>query len=159
MSKQRIVLIFSVIFFFGCDQSQRAQSEIIVKEGMVWIPRGVFQMGGNSEEARKDEYQQHPVQVDGFWMDQTEVTNEITQTFGYFELNAIDQMALANFLKSLPQAKEVKLENNLVKLNLNAELSEEELSKKLAKAKIFATHFVKKHPSLEQQFLTLTKAQ
>ena len=74
--------------------------------------------------------------------------DQITQTFGYFELNAIDQMALANFLKSLPQAKEVKLENNLVKLNLNAELSEEELSKKLAKAKIFATHFVKKHSSL-----------
>ena len=85
--------------------------------------------------------------------------DRITQTFGYFELNAIDQKALANFLKSLPQAKEVKLENNLVKLNLNAELSEEELSKKLAKAKIFATHFVKKRPSLEQQFLTLTKAQ
>lgn len=75
MSKQRIVFIFSVIFFLGCDQSQRAQREIIVKEGMVWIPQGVFQMGGNSEEARKDEYPQHPVQVDGFWMDQTEVTN------------------------------------------------------------------------------------
>ena len=75
MSKQIIVFIFSVIFFWGCNQSQSPQRKIIVKEGMVWIPNGVFQMGANSEEARKDEYPQHPVQVDGFWMDQTEVTN------------------------------------------------------------------------------------
>ena len=83
--------------------------------------------------------------------------DQITQTFGYFELNAIDQTALANFLKDLPQAKEVIFENKLVLLKLNTELSEEELAKKLAKAKIYPTHFVKKRPSLEQQFLTLTK--
>ena len=85
--------------------------------------------------------------------------DQITQTFGYFELKAIDQTALKNFLEKLPQTKEVKSENNHIRLNLNAELSEEELSKKLAGANIFITHFVKKRPSLEQQFLTLTKAQ
>ncbi len=45
------------------------------REGMVWIPGGEFTMGGVGKEARKDEFPQHRVRVDGFWMDETEVTN------------------------------------------------------------------------------------
>jgi formylglycine-generating enzyme required for sulfatase activity len=41
-------------------------------EGMVWIPGGVFWMG--SEEF-DDAQPVHKVQVDGFWMDKTTVTN------------------------------------------------------------------------------------
>ncbi len=53
-------------------------------EGMVWIPGGTFKMGTdflvkpgkeNPDRIKLDEYPEHEVTVDGFWMDQTEVTN------------------------------------------------------------------------------------
>lgn len=44
-------------------------------EGMVFIPAGVFMMGGVGEEARPDELPRHKVFVSGFFMDETEVTN------------------------------------------------------------------------------------
>ena len=44
-------------------------------EGMVWIPGGEFMMGADNEQARPDEYPKHKVIVDGFWMDENEVTN------------------------------------------------------------------------------------
>jgi sulfatase modifying factor 1 len=43
--------------------------------GMVWIPGGEFTMGSDSKEAWDDEKPTHRVRVDGFWMDETEVTN------------------------------------------------------------------------------------
>lgn len=45
------------------------------EEGMVWIPGGVFRMGSTDPLARPDESPVHTVQVGGFWMDATEVTN------------------------------------------------------------------------------------
>lgn len=53
-------------------------------EGMVWIPGGEFYMGVGENvppgDTPYDLYQDaravHPVYVDGFWMDRTEVTNE-----------------------------------------------------------------------------------
>ena len=44
-------------------------------EGMVWIPGGAFSMGSEDAEMR-DARPFHRVAIDGFWMDQTEVTNE-----------------------------------------------------------------------------------
>jgi sulfatase modifying factor 1 len=45
--------------------------------GMVWIPAGQFMMGAVDQDslARTDEKPRHRVQVEGFWMDETEVTN------------------------------------------------------------------------------------
>lgn len=43
--------------------------------GMVWVPGGEFSMGSTDPLARPDESPVHRVRVDGFWMDQTEVTN------------------------------------------------------------------------------------
>lgn len=40
---------------------------------MVYVPGGTFQMG--SEDGDSDEQPVHEVTVDGFWLDQTEVTN------------------------------------------------------------------------------------
>jgi formylglycine-generating enzyme required for sulfatase activity len=48
-------------------------------EGMVWVPGGQFWMG--SEDGKPDERPVHLVQVDGFWMDRTEVTNEQFERF------------------------------------------------------------------------------
>jgi sulfatase modifying factor 1 len=41
-------------------------------EGMVWIPGGIFWMGAND---LPNSQPIHKVQVDAFWLDQTEVTN------------------------------------------------------------------------------------
>ncbi len=43
---------------------------------MAWIPGGEFTMGSSAPGAWPDEGPEHRVRVDGFWMDQTEVTNE-----------------------------------------------------------------------------------
>lgn len=43
--------------------------------GMVSIPAGTFMMGGDNAQADKDEYPKHKVSVDGFYMDEHEVTN------------------------------------------------------------------------------------
>lgn len=42
-------------------------------DGMVWIPPGTFEMGSN--DGNIDETPRHKVQLTGFWMDRTEVTN------------------------------------------------------------------------------------
>ncbi|HMX62148.1 MAG TPA: SUMF1/EgtB/PvdO family nonheme iron enzyme, partial [Candidatus Sumerlaeota bacterium] len=49
--------------------------------GMVWIPAGEFTMGSNDEGARSDEQPTHRVQVDGFFIDETEVTVEQFRKF------------------------------------------------------------------------------
>ena len=43
-------------------------------EGMKWIPGGAFRMG-NSKGSNEDEQPEHSVTIDGFWIDETEVTN------------------------------------------------------------------------------------
>ena len=43
--------------------------------GMRWIPGGQFTMGGKTPDARVDEQPLHEVKLDGFWMDETDVTN------------------------------------------------------------------------------------
>ena len=58
-------------------------------EGMVWIPGGEFSMGSEDPrgsicggpDAMPDARPIHRVHVDGFWMDQTEVTNEQYEKF------------------------------------------------------------------------------
>lgn len=67
------------------------QQEVIAGEGstekMVKIPGGTFMMGGDNDQARPDEYPKHKVTVEGFWMDETEVTNaqfrEFVEATGY----------------------------------------------------------------------------
>lgn len=50
-------------------------------EGMVLIPGGTFTMGAAGAHALPREFPLHPVQVDSFYLDQTEVTNAQFRTF------------------------------------------------------------------------------
>ncbi|MFP4365732.1 MAG: formylglycine-generating enzyme family protein [Bacteroidales bacterium] len=52
-----------------------------IPAGMVWVPGGTFMMGGDNEQADPDEFPKHKVTVDGFWMDETVVTNAQFNTF------------------------------------------------------------------------------
>ena len=83
--------------------------------------------------------------------------DSISQNFGYFELRAKDLVILKKFLEVTPEVESIEEENNSLKVYLNTDLQSEVLSEKLAKAQIFVTHLAKKEPSLEDQFLNLTK--
>jgi sulfatase modifying factor 1 len=61
---------------------------------MVWVRGGEFEMGSlepsakeNPDRIRQDEFPRHPVELDGFWMDEAEVTNaqfaEFVEMTGY----------------------------------------------------------------------------
>src|SRR4051794_24917800 len=55
--------------------TKQANAAVSVGE-MIWIPGGSFTMGGIGDNIPNDELPLHDVNVDGFWMDKTEVTNE-----------------------------------------------------------------------------------
>lgn len=60
--------IFGLALFFADSNRQHAN--------MVWIPGGDFRMGSESNKAKPNERPAHLVHVDGFWMDETDVTNK-----------------------------------------------------------------------------------
>src|SRR5690349_9049718 len=49
--------------------------------GMVWVPGGEFTMGTDDADASPAEHPTHRVRVDGFWMDETDVTNAQFRAF------------------------------------------------------------------------------
>ncbi len=49
--------------------------------GMVIIPGGIFEMGGDNDQAGADEYPKHTVKVSPFYIDITEVTNSQFEKF------------------------------------------------------------------------------
>src|SRR5690242_10602719 len=49
--------------------------------GMVWVPGGEFTMGTDGGTGWPDERPAHRVRVDGFWMDETDVTNARFRAF------------------------------------------------------------------------------
>ena len=58
-------------------QDERLVSQVNRKPlpDMVWIPEGTFLMGTNAKESFLNERPAHLVQVQGFWMDEHDVTN------------------------------------------------------------------------------------
>ncbi len=61
------------IFFFLCVFCSCSVEGSF--DGMVWVPGGEFAMGSDAVDAKEDEKPPHRVQVDGFWIDATLVTN------------------------------------------------------------------------------------
>ena len=73
------IFLFICILIFGCKKTkEKIQTTKPLIEGMVWIEGGVFQMGAseNDNMALMHEKPNHTVKVDGFYMDETEVTNK-----------------------------------------------------------------------------------
>jgi formylglycine-generating enzyme required for sulfatase activity len=75
-------LIHSIVFyclivfiFVTCSGKREAPA------GMIWIEGGSFVMGSDDPFAYPHERPAHPVQVDGFWLDETEVTNRAFKKF------------------------------------------------------------------------------
>jgi formylglycine-generating enzyme required for sulfatase activity len=71
-------LLFTLLISSCTDSKKPKKSQNpVAPEGMVWIPGGTFMQGAVPEDnmAMSHEKPQHAVQIDGFFMDITEVTN------------------------------------------------------------------------------------
>jgi formylglycine-generating enzyme len=70
-------------------------------EGMKWIPGGEFTMGSSDRKLPQTEQPAHKVRVDGFWMDETEVTNAAFRTF-------VDATGYVTTAEKKPEREEIK---------------------------------------------------
>src|SRR5579884_2653596 len=57
------------------------QHSLAAPPGMRWVPGGEFTMGNNDANVSPAEGPAHRVRVDGFWMDETDVTNAQFRAF------------------------------------------------------------------------------
>lgn len=69
--------------------------------GMALIPGGVFEMGGNNNQASPDEFPRHKVQLSPFYMDITEVTNAAFKEF-------VDATGYVTTAEKKPEWEELK---------------------------------------------------
>jgi formylglycine-generating enzyme len=73
--------------------------------GMVWIPGGEFTMGTDSDLGWPDEKPAHRVRVDGFWMDEHDVTNAEFAKFvdaTHYVTTAEKTPSLVEIMKQMP---------------------------------------------------------
>ncbi|MBC7935941.1 MAG: formylglycine-generating enzyme family protein [Rhizobacter sp.] len=89
--------------------------------GMVLIPGGTFDMGGDKESADADELPKHKVQVNSFFMDATEVTNAQFHKFiaaTHYVTTAEKKPDWEAFKNSLPPETEKPADSLLVAASL-----------------------------------------
>ena len=85
--KKVYVILLVVIGLYACNsskqekQNSKNETKQEVPEGMVYIPGGTFVMGNEGEEANEIEGPEFEVELTGFYMDVTEVTNAQFQAF------------------------------------------------------------------------------
>lgn len=83
------------------NPDQSATGTSAAPPGMVWVPGGEFTMGTDEEAAYEAERPAHRVQIDGFWMDETEVTND---QFGKF----VDATGYITVAEKKPEWEQLK---------------------------------------------------
>jgi len=67
--------ILAFIFAATLIAAEPVQKADNFTRGMVWIPSGAFSMGSEQPESRMNEKPVVKVSVDGFWIDEHDVTN------------------------------------------------------------------------------------
>lgn len=82
--------------------------------------------------------------------------DEIINNNGFIELSSQNNEELLLFLRNNPNFSKVILENDIVKVFPNTDLSTAELNKLLFDKGFLLSHLVRKKESLENQFLKLT---
>ncbi|WP_232835005.1 formylglycine-generating enzyme family protein [Pleomorphovibrio marinus] len=83
------------------DKEETKEKVPVSHENMVWIEGGEFMMGSTDDRGRKDELPAHRVKVDGFWMDETEVTNAQFAAF-------VDATGYVTIAEQKPDWEEIK---------------------------------------------------
>jgi formylglycine-generating enzyme required for sulfatase activity len=76
----RLFYFVSILGLLGCKNKSDMtpfKESVNAPNGMVWIPGGIFEQGASDKDrqALSHEKPKHSVKVDGFYMDETEVTN------------------------------------------------------------------------------------
>ena len=80
-SKMKYNYFFLLFLFFlvACSNDKTTNLPKVNQEnapkGMLLIPAGQLNMGGDNEQADRNEFPKHKVNIDAFWMDETEVSN------------------------------------------------------------------------------------
>ena len=105
--KKYLILIFLV---FGCDSKTKLK-KVKVPIGyeemtMIWVPGGSFMMGSNDKMARNDEKPKHKVQLDGFCISETPVTNNQFAAFvnvTNYKTTAETPPSLEDIMSQLPK--------------------------------------------------------
>lgn len=86
--RSNTLLFLLILLLWACGRKEKngitenegnAPAEKV--DGMVWIPGGEFTMGTDDPESYDHERPAHRVEVSGFWMDETEVTNAQFKAF------------------------------------------------------------------------------
>lgn len=102
--------------------------------GMVYVPSGTFKMGASDEDIRgRNEASIHTVQMVGFYMDATEISNQEYRQYTNYVRDSIANTILGNF-KDLPDGtqrldmkhinwKDPELQDQLASMFVPAELS------------------------------------
>ena len=76
---QIIFILFIILLNQSCKNQTQIKKEEQISQipGMVWIPGGIYDMGASDSDrmALSHEKPKHTVKLDGFYMDETEVTN------------------------------------------------------------------------------------
>ena len=75
-----LFIIFIMIELNSCKEEESKTKSISIK-GMVLIPKGILEMGGDNDQADANEFPKHKVAIDSFLLDEAEVTNAQFKTF------------------------------------------------------------------------------
>lgn len=88
MLKKILILVTLTCAYSACrndgirrEGTAGAARPVIKKDGMVLIPGGMLNMGGDNNQADPNEFPKHDVEIDSFWLDETEVTNRAFAAF------------------------------------------------------------------------------
>ena len=81
MNNSHLFYLCLILLLAACQENKSIKNQStkvvnVVVDGMVKIPAGVLDMGGDNAQADPNEFPKHKVVIDEFWMDQTEVTNK-----------------------------------------------------------------------------------
>jgi sulfatase modifying factor 1 len=134
--------------------------------GMVYVPSGTFKMGASDEDIRgKNDASIHTVQMVGFYMDATEISNQEYRQFTNWIRDSIANTILGNF-KDMPDGtqrlefkkinwKDPELQDQLAAMYVPAELSgwgvkQIDASKLKYHYSIFDYHMSVMHPTESQ---------
>jgi formylglycine-generating enzyme required for sulfatase activity len=82
-------VLLSLTLLISCNSTEQQKAadnediniEVKRSSEMVWVPPADFMMGGNDTLKRFDELPRHRVLLDGFWIDEAEVTNSEFRKF------------------------------------------------------------------------------
>jgi len=78
MSSSHLLVCIAFCLLVSCrfQTESKNLNTVIEEEGMVFIPAGILNMGGDNDQANSNEFPKHEVVIKAFLMDATEVTNQ-----------------------------------------------------------------------------------